>query len=133
VVIAPQYVLTAGHVGSAGAASAMSFVLNFSSSPWTSSVESVSIYPTYSFPYDDLAVLKLSNPAPAAVPVYPLFTGTAATGLQFLLAGYGSSGNGDVGVTIGANSTVKRTGGNIIDALQATLDSSGWNARRRLE
>ena len=129
VVIAPQYVLTAAHVGTAGAASAMSFVLNFSSSPWTSSVESVSVYPTYSFPYDDLAVLKLSTPVPGAVPVYPLFTGTTATGLQLVLAGYGSSGNGDVGVTVGAASTVKRTGGNIIDALQTTLDNSGLQSR----
>jgi len=129
VVIAPQYVLTAGHVGAAGAASAMSFVLNLSASPWTSRVESVSIYPTYSFPYDDLAVLKLSTPVPVTVPVYPLFTGTAATGLQLVLAGYGGSGNGDVGVTVGSNSAVKRTGGNIIDALQAAIDSSGLQSR----
>jgi Trypsin len=129
VVIARQYVLTAGHVGAGAAPSAMSFILNLTSTPWISGVESVSVYPTFNFPYDDLAVLKLSTPVPENVPIYPMFTGTATTGLQFVLAGYGSSGNGNVGVTVAASSTVKRSGGNVIDVLQAAVDSSGQQSR----
>ena len=129
VVIAPQFVLTAGHVGSAGAASAMHFVLNLSAIPWTSAIQSVAIYPTYSFPYDDLAVLKLAAPVPAGVPIYPMYSGAVTAGLVITLAGYGSSGNGDVGLTVGSNPNVKRTGANAVDAVQNTLDNTGLSSR----
>jgi hypothetical protein len=130
VAIASQYVLTAAHVVSGQAVSNVQFVLNLGSpTQWTSAVESIAIYPTDSFPYDDLAIIKLVTPVPVGVPVYPMYSGAAATGLIITLAGYGSSGNGNVGVTVGANSAIKRTGTNVVDSLQLTVDSSGRTSR----
>jgi hypothetical protein len=125
-VIASQYVLTAGHVANGQPASAIQFALNLGGpTQWKSSVESVAIYPTFSFPYEDLAVLKLTTPVPAGVPIYPMYSGPFSAGLTITLVGYGASGNGNVGVTVGASSTTKRTGTNVADALQPTIDSSG--------
>jgi len=129
VVIASQYVLTAGHDVNGAAVSAIQFVLNPGGTPWSSAVESVTIYPTFSFPYDDLAVLKLTNPVPIGVPAYPMYSGPIATGLTITLVGYGGSGNGNVGVTVGASSSVKRTGENVVDQLPTSLDSSGLTSR----
>jgi hypothetical protein len=126
VVIANQYVLTAGHVGQAGPASSMQFELNLGGAqPWSSSVASVTIYPTFNFPYDDLAVLQLTQPVPAGVPVYPMYGGSLATGLTLVMAGYGDSGYGDVGVSVGASATVKRTGENVYDVYATSVDTSG--------
>jgi secreted trypsin-like serine protease len=129
VVIASQYVLTAAHVVSGSATNVIRFALNLGATQWTSGIESVAIYPTYSFPYDDLAVLKLATPVPASVPIYQLYSGSQSTGLTITLVGYGQSGNGDVGPTVGASSTVKRAGINVVDALQPTVDSSGRTSR----
>jgi secreted trypsin-like serine protease len=129
VVIAGRFVLTAAHVVSGQPTTAVKFVLNLGTAQWTSDVESVVIHPTYSFPYDDLAVLKLANPVPPSVPIYRMYTGAQVTGLTLTLVGYGASGNGNAGVTIGASPSVKRTGENIVDALQSTIDSSGHTSR----
>lgn len=130
VVIANQYVLTAAHVVNGQAPSSIQFVLNLNgATQWVSAVESVTIYPTYSFPYDDLAVLKLVNTVPSSVPIYQLYAGPLTTGITITLAGYGGSGNGNVGVTVSASSSVKRTGTNVVDALQQTLDTSGLISR----
>ncbi len=129
VVIAPRYVLTAGHVAAAGTAAAMQVILNQSSTPWTTTVVNATTYPTFSFPYDDLAILQLAAPVPAGVPVYPMYTGPLRTGLILVLAGYGESGTGDVGPTIGSATGVKRTGENTLDDLTPTLDHSGLTSR----
>jgi len=130
VVIASRYVLTAGHVASGQPPSSIQFVLNLGgSTQWTSSVQSVSVHPTFSFPYDDLAVLELTDPVPDGVPIYSMYPGPITTGLIITLAGYGGSGNGNVGVTVGASSSVKRTGTNVADALQLTVDNSGKQSR----
>ena len=129
VVIATQYVLTAGHVVAGQAPSNVQFVLNTGSVPWVSSVESITVYPTFAFPYDDLAIIKLTSPVPAGVPIYSMYSGALTTGLTVTLVGYGSSGNGDVGVTVNGASTVKRVGGNVVDSLQTTLDTSGKTSR----
>src|SRR5580692_10061289 len=52
VVIAPQYVLTAGHVAAAAAGNtaAIQVILNTGGTPWTTSVLSATTYPSYSFP-----------------------------------------------------------------------------------
>ena len=129
VVIASQYVLTAGHDVSGEPLTSLQFVLNPGGSPWSTTIESVTIYPTFSFPYDDLAVLKLANPVPVGVPAYPMYSGAIATGLTITLVGYGGSGNGNVGVTVGASSTVKRVGENVVDQLPTSLDTSGLTSR----
>lgn len=129
VVIAGQFVLTAAHVVSGANANAVSFALNQGSAQWTSAVESITIYPSFSFPYDDLAVLKLVNPVPASVPIYQMFSGTPTAGTVLTLVGYGQSGNGDTGPSVGASSTVKRVGANSLDALQPVVDQSGRTSR----
>jgi secreted trypsin-like serine protease len=129
VVIAPQYVLTAGHVAAAGSAASMQVILNAGGTPWTSAVLNATIYPTFSFPYDDLAVLQLAAPVPAGIPVYPMYGGPLQTGLILVLAGYGESGNGNVGPSVGSATGVKRTGENTLDELTTTLDNSGLTSR----
>jgi secreted trypsin-like serine protease len=129
VVIAGRFVLTAAHVVSGAQTNALQFVLNLGATQWTSPIESVVIHPTYRFPYDDLAVLKLATPVPPSVPLYRMYTGAQTTGLTLLLVGYGASGNGDVGVNAAASSSVKRTGANVLDALQSTVDASGHTSR----
>lgn len=129
VVIAPRYVLTAGHVAAAGNAAAMQVILNQSGTPWTTTVLNATTYPTFSFPYDDLAILQLAAPVPAGVPVYPMYAGPLQTGLILVLAGYGESGNGSVGPTVGSATAVKRTGENTLDDLTTTLDTSGLASR----
>jgi hypothetical protein len=129
VVIAPQYVLTAGHVAGAGPAAAMQVILNAGGTPWTTTVLNATTYPTFSFPYDDLGILQLASPVPAGIPVYPMYGGSLQTGLILVLAGYGESGNGNVGPNIGAATGVKRTGQNSLDELTPTLDNSGLTSR----
>jgi hypothetical protein len=131
VVIAPQYVLTAGHVAAAAAGNtaAIQVILNTGGTPWTTSVLSATTYPSYSFPYDDLAILQLAAPVPAGVPVYPMYGGPLQSGLILVLAGYGESGNGNVGPSVGPATAVKRTGQNTLDELTTTLDTSGLSSR----
>ena len=115
----------------AGAApdSAMQVTLNQGPVPWSSAVIAATTYPTYHFPYDDLGILQLATPVPAGVPIYALYSGPLHTGLTLVLAGYGASGNGDVGVSGGPDATIKRSGHNTLDALGTTLDSSGLSSR----
>ena len=54
-----------------------------------------------------------------------MYSGPLQDGLTLVLAGYGASGNGNVGPSIGAAPTVKRTGHNTLDELTTTLDTSG--------
>jgi hypothetical protein len=129
VVIAPRYVLTAGHVAAAGSGGAITVLLNQGATPWSTTIVSATTYPSYSFPYDDLAILQLAAPVPAGVPVYPMYNGPLQTGLELVLAGYGESGNGNVGVSIGPSTAVKRTGANALDELTTTLDTSGLTSR----
>jgi hypothetical protein len=129
VVIAPQYVLTAGHVAAAGSAAAMQVILNAGATSWSTAVVKATTYPTFSFPYDDLAILQLAAPVPAGVPIYPMYGGPLQDGLILVLAGYGASGNGNVGPSIGAASNIKRTGRNTLDEFTTTLDTSGLTSR----
>jgi len=129
VVIAGRFVLTAAHVVSGAPVNTLQFVLNLGATQWTSPVESVVVHPSYSFPYDDLAVLKLANPVPPSVPIYRMYSGAQTAGLTLVLIGYGASGNGDVGANVGASSSVKRVGENVLDALQSAIDSSGRTSR----
>lgn len=125
VVVAPRYVLTASHVASAPA-TAIQFVLNFGGDhTQVIPALAVAIYPGAGFPYDDRALVELATPVPNGVAIYPLVRTPIATGQRITLVGYGASGNGDVGPTVAASSTVKRAGQNIVDAIQTTLDASG--------
>ena len=123
VAIGPRHVLTAAHV--VGDPAHMRFQLNFGTDE--SHVIAVShVYKHPGFtgfnpqkPMDDLAVVELSEAVPANVPIYPLHHGDVSPGTEFVMVGYGASGTGDVGVTIGANAAVKRVGRNAVDLFGA--------------
>jgi len=123
VAIGRRHVLTAAHV--AGDPANMRFQLNFGAD--ASHVIPVShVYKHPGFagfnpqkPKDDLAVVELGEDLPADVSTYPLHHEDLAPGTEFVMVGYGASGNGDVGVTVGANGAIKRVGRNVADLFGA--------------
>lgn len=129
VLVAPQYVLTAGHVVGTTAPSAIQFVLNYGGNQ-THVLQAAAVerYPTASFPYDDLALIRLTTAAPAGVAVYPLHRDAVASGQRVTLVGYGASGNGDAGVSVASSRTVKRAGQNVIDQTPTAIDTSGHSS-----
>ena len=72
---------------------------------------------------DDLAIMTLSTPIPAGVPIYGLYTSQLRVGKTLDFVGYGRSGYGNVGYTTGATWTVKRWGQNKIGSREAGDDS----------
>ena len=125
--ISPWHVLTAGHVidtddnGSIDhAASAVSFYINNAATPTVLGASALAIHPLYSgfdnpAVNDDLAIITLSEAAPAGVPIYDIWSGQVAPGTQTVQVGYGRSGTGVTGYTVNASLTVKRLDTNIVD------------------
>ncbi len=72
---------------------------------------------------DDIAVITLSQPLPEGTPIYDIHWDPLPLGTEIISAGYGRSGTGISGFTTGASFTVKRIGGNEIDAV--SLDDEG--------
>lgn len=120
VLITRRHVLTAAHV--AGDPAQMQFVLNAGGDGSQQlAVKSVHRHPGWKGfdpkrPTDDLAILELAEPAHGDITIHPLATGTFTRGRAFVAVGYGASGHGDAGVTVGASSHVKRVGSNQADA-----------------
>jgi hypothetical protein len=126
VVIAPRYVLTAAHVVGGANPQDVQVVLNLSAgTPLVIPAESVTRYPTASFPYDDLAVIRLQHEVPADLLIHPVRAAPLQIGQVVTLVGHGASGNGDVGVSIGGSSSVRRVGRNVIDDIRENTDDSG--------
>lgn len=72
---------------------------------------------------DDLAIVTLGVPVSSSL-VYSLPTDDMAAGVTRLdLVGYGQSGTGTGGYTVGASYTVKRHGENMVDAFYAQDDA----------
>jgi len=72
---------------------------------------------------DDLSVITLSTPLPQDVPTYPLYTSPLVAGsTRLIMVGYGRSGNGLDGYTVGPSFTVKRSGENMVDAFYGQDD-----------
>jgi len=130
VLLDPWHVLTAAHVVAGKPAGAIQFRLNAGAAE-TLSAAAVSVHPGYigTTPgtdgvwHDDLAIVRLAAPATSAGG-YALYTGPAV-GQTVALAGYGGVGDGAVGVTAGANASVKRSGRNRIDQVLPDDDGSG--------
>lgn len=125
VAVSAHHILTACHVAGAAAGnlSAISIQLN-AGSPRPLAVAHIETFPTCSFPYDDLALLTIDGSLPASVPTYPINDLPPIPGQTHLtLVGYGDSGTGDKGVTVGANPSVKRVGENILDTLVSRVDT----------
>jgi hypothetical protein len=120
VVIGPRHVLTAAHV--AGDPQHVRFQLNLGGeAPHAMAVAKVHRHPGFKgfdpqHPRDDLAVLVLNEDVPAGVPIYPLHRGDIEPGTVLTFVGYGASGHGNTGVSVGAKADVKRVGRNTADA-----------------
>ena len=125
VVVAPRFVLTAAHVAAGSAPAAVSVQINVSATPVVIGARAISIFPSADFPYDDLALIELSSAVPANVHIPPVYAAPLPSGQVVTLVGYGSSGYGDAGPTVGGLAGVKRTGRNVVDAVTTTVDSSG--------
>lgn len=125
VAVAPSHVLTAAHVVAAYAPANVQVVLNHGTPAQTSAVASIIVYPGANFPYDDLALLQLTQPLPSGVAIYSVLDVPQPPGTRFTLVGYGASGNGNAGVTVPANASIKRTGQNSLDQYASSFDSSG--------
>lgn len=128
--IAPNYILTAAHVVTGVAPSLITFNLNAGSLTQQIGAAEVFIHPGFggfNNPdlNDDLAIVRLAAPVSSGVPTYSLLRDTLPAGATLTFVGYGGSGNGDTGPTIGSSPTVKRTGRNNADLFVADDDGSG--------
>jgi len=74
---------------------------------------------------DDLAILTLSSPIPAGVPIYPVNATPFTVAESIIMAGYGLSGDGVSGFTTGADFFVKRTGQNIASTADVDDEAPG--------
>lgn len=74
---------------------------------------------------DDVGVVELSSPLPAGVPIYPLNTDPFVFIETATLVGYGWSGDGVNGFSVGPSWSVKRVGDNHTDAYITDDEGSG--------
>lgn len=64
---------------------------------------------------DDLAVITLGADAPASARIYKVAVNPVQAGTHITMAGYGASGDGINGFTVGPDFRIKRTGENYMD------------------
>lgn len=125
VVVAPSYVLTAAHVAGGAQPASITVQINVQSVPVLRTVSAVTTFPSANFPYDDLTLLTLASPVPPEVAIPSVYTPSLPSHQTLTLVGYGASGNGDVGPSVGGSASVKRKGSNAADWVQTTVDASG--------
>lgn len=126
--IAPNYVLTAAHVVGNHHPSEITFNLNFGGDLTHRIVaEAVFVQPGYTGGAGlqgsgnrDLALIRLSEPAPAGVPIYSIFDGLLPQGSVLTMVGYGGGGTGLTGPTEPPNPTIKRVGANVAECFAYT-------------
>ena len=128
-VLTPTCILTAAHVldingdGLADTApEAVTFYLNYGGDQtYAIAASVVNIHPAFngtsSNLNDDVAVIELSTPLPASVPTYDILRTPLQYQTLLTMVGYGWSGYGDTGYTIGPGFTVKRAGTNSMDGV----------------
>lgn len=140
-----NYVLTAGHVvdinndgkfDSRDRVKSVTFYLNFGGDRTHEfTVSSVTVNPNYQgfnkpgagqpkwsgSVNDDLAILGFTGALPEGAQTYGLYSGPLQ-GQVITMVGYGQSGYGDVGYTVGAWWSTKRVGQNVVDAFYAQDD-----------
>ncbi|MEX2140759.1 MAG: trypsin-like serine protease [Pirellulales bacterium] len=128
--ISDRHLLTAAHVFDSdsnnevdripGVSTTATFDLPHGSYQVAISLDNVRLIPQWYDTLSDLAIVELDEPAPAAIPRYPLYGLRDEVGKPVILVGYGHTGHGATGVT--DKSTVKRAGLNRIDALGEDVD-----------
>ena len=136
--ISPTHILTAGHnvdMDSNGqvdvATGNFSFFLNYGGDlTHRIYAKTIHLHPDYtgfSNPTvnDDIAVIELSEPLPAGVPYYPLFTDNFVGGTEITMVGYGTSGDAVNGYYINPEFDVKRVGWQNADVSYADDEGAG--------
>ncbi|WP_172199135.1 trypsin-like serine protease [Niveibacterium sp. COAC-50] len=76
---------------------------------------------------DDIAIIRLSSPAPDEAKTYKIYRGPVSEGTQFTMVGYGTSGDGWDGYYVSPAFRVKRSGKNVFDFAE-TNDEAGFSA-----
>jgi hypothetical protein len=125
--IGTRYVLTAAHVASGQQPANITFNLNYGSNlSHRIPAAAVFVHPRFSgVSQYDLAIVELAADIPAGVPIYSLYFGSISPGTTLELVGYGSSGQGSSGISVGADPAIKRTGRNAAEAFAAEADNPG--------
>lgn len=122
--VARHWVLTAGHVAAGQPAERLRFNLNLTGDlSHVLAVRRVVLHPNFhALPgqryADDLALLELTDPAPAGVPIYAPATTPLHPGTVLTLVGYGASGSGAGGETVPGEPQVRRVALNSADVLE---------------
>jgi hypothetical protein len=135
--ISPIHILTAAHLVSDGTTTApagsVTFNLNFGGD-LTHSIpaSAIAVHPDFDgfdnppgTVNDDIAIITLSSPLPAGVPIYSMLSTPVTAGTTFTFVGYGASGVN--GYTVGNSPSVKRSGKNNADQLGTDDEGSGGN------
>jgi hypothetical protein len=128
VLLANRYVLTAAHVasGAVAAPAELKVILNLSGGASVIAASRIDVFPSYNFPYDDLALIQLASDAPAEAIRYPVQDAIVKPGATIItLVGYGGSGQGNTGPSVGGNESIRRVGENVVDVLTDKIDKSG--------
>jgi len=140
--IDPYHVLTAAHVVYANKDTPANVTINLNGTGSLSSqivASQVLVHPSYlvgNTPsdsqfawHDDIAVIRLSQPAPVGTPSYSLFHGTPGQNgapRTITMVAYGGYSDGNSASLLqGASATVKRVGRNRVDLLYADDEGSG--------
>ncbi len=134
--ISRRHVLSAAHcfdLNNDGAVdvNGANFVQNFGGSPsGVGSAVDITIHPDYSGfnnpnLNDDIAVLELATDLPIDMPIYDLYREPFDTITPIVMAGYGQSGDGENGLTVQADPTVKRVGLNLAEFFIVDDEGSG--------
>ena len=76
---------------------------------------------------DDVAVVTLSQDAPADAKIYRTYIGNVGEGTTVTMVGYGRSGDGINGFTVNPDFRIKRVGGNVYDLFDLD-DEQGFAA-----
>ena len=130
--IGPRLVLTAAHVVHGRPVSEIRFGLPLQEGRTvTIAASGVYIHPGFrgvrkgpdGFWHKDLALIELSEPAPAGVPIYPLARKKDLLKSQVTFVGYGKGGDGMEGATMPGG--VRRVGYNRVDVLLGELREDG--------
>lgn len=119
VCIAPRFALTAGHV--VHHPHDLSLYLNLGADfSHRFAIKRVASPPPHAQrdpaqPVGDVALVEIDGVFPDGLVLPPLAQTAAQEGLRIELAGYGASGTGDRGVSVGGNPVLRRVGANRID------------------
>lgn len=136
--ISRRHVLSAAHcfdLNNDGAVDVnnANFVHNFGGSPsGVGGAVDIAIHPDYTGfnnpnLHDDVAILELATDLPIDMPIYDLYREPFDAVTPFIMVGYGQSGDGENGLTVQADPTVKRVGANVAEFF--ILDDEGSDIR----